>query len=840
MRALARSLREIVDRHEALRTTFALHEGKPVQVIAPTPPELLTLVDLTELPEGKREAYAQQLAREQTQHPFDLTRNPLIRVLLLRLSSEQHILILSIHHSVCDGWSLGLLLGELSTLYPIYRAGQPSSLPALPLQYADYTLWQSDILQDARLQRQLIYWRRHLEGAPVALNLPTDHPHPAVQSYRGDACFFDLSRSLSQEIQALSKRHATTLFMTLLAALQVLLFRYSGQTDIVIGTPVAGRSRRELEGLIGLFINTLALRTDLSGNPSFSALLERVREVCLQAYTHQDAPFEKVVEAVQSERSLSHHPLFQVMFQLQNAPTGALALEGLLSRSLPLERSGTKFDLTVEFTETPNGLHGVIEYNTDLFERATIERLIQHYQHLLEGIIRDANQRISSLPLLGEEELQRLLVTWNATSDKTLPTVCIHQLFEAQVLRHPDAIALTYKDQQLTFAEVDRRANQIAHMLQARGVLPEVCVGIYLARTPEMVMGMLGVLKAGGAYVPLDSAFPVERLAFILHQTRVALVLTQHHLRDRLPAHTAPVLCLDSDWPAIAREKSFAPTCAALSSNLAYVIYTSGSTGAPKGVQIEHRGLTNYLSWCLKAYAVAEGQGSLLHSSLASDLTVTTLFAPLLAGRSLVIVPEDQGLDALGEALCQSRDLSLVKLTPAHLLLLAEQLRTRDVSRSTHALVIGGEALLQEHLAFWRTHAPETRLINEYGPTETVVGCCVYELGFDEKECADARSVPIGRPIANTQLYLLDQQLQPVPIGVPGELLSGGIGVARGYLHQPELTAECFLPDQFSQEPGRRLYRTGDRARYQPDGTIEFLGRNDTQVKLRGYRVRAR
>ena len=854
--ALEESVNILIQRHEALRTTFIVTNGIPRQVIAPSTYINLLMRDLSDYSPSVRNREVERWSTEESLQPFDLSQRPLLRVTLLRLSEQEHRLLLAIHHSITDAWSMGILTSELSTVYTALVRKSAYSLPALPVQYADYALWQRRWLQGEVLEKQVSYWRKQLLYAPTVLNLPTDHPRPAVQSYRGDACFFPLPHVLSQELQALSRKNASTLFMTLLATLQILLFRYSGQTDLVIGTPIAGRSRSEVEGLIGLFVNTLALRTNLAGDPSFHTLLARVREVCLEAYAHQDVPFEKVVEAVQPERSLSHHPLFQVMFMVQNTPPGDLTLAELDLRPLPLGSPTTKFDLTVEFTETPTGLHGVVEYNTDLFERATIERLIQHYQQLLEGIVRSPEQHISLLPLLDEEERHRQLVEWNATANDAIPSVCVHQLFEEQALRSPDAIALIYDGQQLTFAELNRRANQLAHVLQTRGVQPEVCVGMYMARSLEMVIGVLGVLKAGGAYVPLDPAFPSERLAFMLQETQAPLVLTQQHLQNQLPTHTAQAICLDSDWPAIAQANHSSPACTATSINLAYIIYTSGSTGKPKGVQIEHRGLTNYLCWCLKAYAVEQGEGSLLHSSLASDMTITSLFAPLLAGQCLTILPEEQGLDALGEALCRSQDLSLVKLTPAHLLLLAEQLATRDVSRRTRALIIGGEALLQEHLAFWRIHAPETRFINEYGPTETVVGCCIYELTLDEKRSTDLLfessahvvpgqeerkgnqgTVPIGRPIANTQLYLLDQHFQPVPIGVPGELYIGGRGVARGYLQRPELTAERFLPNPFSQEPGARFYRPGDMARYLPDGTIEFLGRNDTQVKLRGYRI---
>ena len=852
--ALRDSLNALSQRHEVLRTHFGVADGIPQQVIVPQLQIDLPIYDVSHLPsETRQQALQLQITREVSQ-AFDVSQGPLWRALLLCLSEDEHILLLTIHHSLADGWSIGILVDELNAIYGAIVAGGPSSLPPLPIQYADYALWQRQWLQGEVLERQVAYWRTQLSKAPTILNFPTDHPRPALQTYRGEADFFTLSPTLSHELQVLSRREAVTLFMTLLAAFQVLLFRYSGQTDLVVGTPIAGRVRRETEGLIGLLINTLALRVDLSGDPSFRVLLGRVREVCLDAYMHQDLPFGKVVEAVQPERSLSHHPLFQVMFVLQNAPIGMqfVASEdqeddkdhsSRVFRPYPVASSNatTKFDLNVELIDSPDGLHGIVEYNTDLFARETIEQLIKHYQTLLAGIIANPNAWLSCLPLLDEAERRRLLMDWNATALEAIPDACVHQLFEEQVVRTPSAVALAYKNQHgqqetLTYLELNQRANQLAHLLQARGVKPEMVVALSMARSPEMVVGLLGILKAGGAYLPLDTSHPRERIAFLLQESQAFAVLTQEQMVSSLPPYQGQVICIDRALALLKNEGQTNPISGTTGANLAYVIYTSGSTGRPKGVMITHRGLTNYLTWCSQAYRVEQGQGSLLHSSLASDLTVTSLFAPLIVGQRLDLLPEEQGLDALGNALRQAHDLSLVKLTPAHLTLLADQLASEEVSGRTRAFIVGGEALRQEHVAFWRTHAPQTRLINEYGPTETVVGCCVYEL-LPGDLCPDTATVPIGRPIAHTQLYLLDQALQPVPIGVHGELYIAGAGVARGYLQRPELTAERFLPNPFSQEPGARFYRSGDLARYLPDGIIEFLGRNDAQVKLRGYRV---
>jgi amino acid adenylation domain-containing protein len=841
--ALEESLHALIERHEVLRTTFIVEGGIPRQIIAPLLHINLKTVDLSYSGAETQLQEVQEQATKEVSLPFDLSQGPLLRALILRLSEHEHVILLTIHHSIADGWSTSILVDELNLFYGAALAGTTSSLSPLPIQYADYAIWQRQWLHGEVMEQQMSYWREQLMHAPAVLNLPTDFPRPVVQRYRGDACFFAFPVPLSHELQALSQREAATIFMTLLAAFQTLLFRYCGQTDIVVGTPIAGRTRSETEGLIGLFINTLALRTDLSGDPSFRTLLGRVREVCLEAYAHQDVPFGKIVEAVQPERSLSHHPLFQVMFILQNAPIGVQFIapgdeENRLLHPYPLTLGNptTKFDLTVELVESPAGLHGTVEYNTDLFERETIERLISHYQLLLAGVVASPEQKLSSLPLLDRDELRLLLLDWNATATGNVPASCIHQIFEEQVVRSPDAIAIIDADQQFTYRELNQRANRLARVLQAKGVGPEVVIGLYMRRSLEMIVGLLGILKAGGAYLPLDSNLPGERLSFMLEETQAPILLTQRHMFHHLSPYQGQVICLDRDEGLLEDGDATNLAGTVTAANLAYVIYTSGSTGRPKGVMTTHSGLVNYLHWSIQTYVAEQGQGSLLHSSLVSDLTVTSVFTPLLVGQHLVLLTEEQGIDALGNALRSQQNLSLVKLTPAHLTLLAEQLAGENVNACAHAFILGGEALQHEHLTFWQERAPEMRLINEYGPTETVVGCCVYELP-PGKLWSHTGSVPIGRPINNTQLYLLDAALHPVPIGVHGELYIAGAGVARGYLQRPELTAERFLPNPFSEEAGARFYRTGDIARYLPDGNLEFLGRNDSQLKVRGYRI---
>ena len=885
VQALESGLNEIIRRHEALRTSFQTMDGRPVQIIAPELIIPLPVMDLQHLPHAQREAEALRVAREQVQQPFDLARGPLLRARLLRMGEEEHIVLLTMHHIIGDNWSTSVLVQELAILYDAFSQaskGRPASagravgrvsipdvgrvsipavgLPDLSIQYADFAHWQRQWLQGEVLEAQLAYWKRQLEGLPPVLELPTDRPRPPVLTYPGDYQSFVLPEKLSGEIRDLCQQEGVTLFMALLAAFQTLLYRYTGQEDISVGSPIANRNRAEIEGLIGFFVNTLVMRTDLSGDPSFRELLKRVREMALGAYAHQDLPFEMIVDALQPERNLSHSPLFQVMFALQSSPVQAPSLPSSGLTIGPVEtHSGTaKFDLTLFMVDDGDQLGGALEYNTDLFDAATIQRMLCHFQSMVEAIAADPGQPISTLPLLTEAERQKLLVEWNDTQAPTPHHRCVHHLFEAQVERTPARLAVTFEDEALTYLELDRRANQLAHRLNKMGVGPETLVCICVERSLEMIVGLLGVLKAGGAYVPLDPTYPQERLAFMLEDSQVPVLLTQHHLLDRLPPsilHSSlSILLLDTDWPLIAQEPDDNPSSPVTPDNLAYVIYTSGSTGKPKGAMIPHRGLVNYLTWCQRAYPVAAGQGAPVHSSVSFDLTITGLFAPLLAGRRVKLLPEDIGVEILARALQEETDYSLVKITPAHLELLSHQLSPEAVAGRTRAFIIGGENLLAESITFWQDHSPDTVLVNEYGPTETVVGCCVYQVPKGERRPG---SVPIGYPIINTQLYVLDEHLQPVPIGVPGELYIGGTGVARGYLHRPDLTAERFIPDPFQYEgkqsgsfptrsgrttvrpvkPGARLYKTGDLARYLPDGNIEFLGRTDHQCKIRGFRI---
>jgi amino acid adenylation domain-containing protein len=827
--ALERALDEVVRRHEALRAVFALVEGKVVQVVSPSAPALrVGRTDLQTLPEVERRARALRLAAEEARRPFDLARWPLLRARLLRLGAEEYVLLVTMHHIVSDGWSTGVLIQELAALYEAFRDGRPSPLEELPLQYADFTLWQQEWMSGERLEEQLSYWREQLAGAPPVLELPADRPRPAVESYQGASRPFALPASLAESLRALGREQGATLYMTLLAAFQALLHRYTSQPEIVVGTPIANRNRAETERLIGVFINTLALRGDLSGDPSFGELLRRVREAALGAYAHQDVPFEKLVEELQPERALSRSPLFQVMFILQNAHALTFQLPGVTITQLEVENATAKFDLTLVMQEEPAGhLTGAFEYNTDLFDAATVERMVSHFETLLRAAAADPDRRVSDLPLLTAAEQELLLGGWNATAADYPAGECVHRLFEAQAARTPSEVAVVCGDARLTYAELNARANQLARHLRQRGVGPEVLVALLVERSVEMVVGLLGILKAGGAYVPLDPQYPQARLALMLEDACVSVVLTQERLIGLLPSGAAGVLRLDSDWPSVAEQSAADLAEAAAPENTAYVIYTSGSTGRPKGVQIPHRALINFLH-SMRARPGLSARDVLLGvTTLSFDIAGLEIYLPLLVGARLVLAPREAAGDGgrlLG--LIEEHGVTLMQATPSTWRLMLEA--GWSAGGRVRALC-GGEALPPELVGGLLERAAE--LWNMYGPTETTIWSTVHRL-----DAADG-PVLIGRPVANTQAYVLDARLRPAPVGVAGELYLGGEGLARGYLNRPALTAEKFIPNAFAAEPGARLYRTGDLARWRADGTLECLGRVDEQVKVRGFRI---
>jgi amino acid adenylation domain-containing protein len=834
--AIESSINEIIQRHEALRTNFKIVEGQPVAVIASTKNLKLLVVDLLHLRESEREIEAQRLATVEANRPFNLEREPLLRGMVLQLGETEYVLLLTMHHIISDGWSLGVFVKELTELYKAFCTGKPTSLPSLPVQYADFALWQRQWLQGEILEAQLDYWKQQLNDAPALLELPTDRPRSAVQTFRGGYYYASLSKELSAELTALSRRAGVTLFMTLLAAFVTLLYRLLGQDDIVVGTPVAGRNRREIEGLIGFFVNTLVLRTDLGDNPSFEDVLSRVREVALQAYTHQDLPFEQLVEALQPTRDLSYTPLFQVMFALDEKSVPSVELPELTVSSYAVEIGTVKFDLNLSMENTVDGLVGVWGYNVDLFDETTIARMTGHFQTLVEGIVANPQQRVSQLPILTERERHQLLVKWNNTQTEHPIDKCIHLLFEEQVELTPDAIAVVFEDKQLTYRELNQRANQLAHYLRTLGVEPEVLVGICVERSLEMVVSLLSILKAGGAYLPLDPALPKESLAFRLIDAQVPILLTQKGLLKREEAQVQTVLYLDADWELIAQESSANPNSEVIPENLAYVLYTSGSTGQPKGVAIEQRQILNYLHAILDKLQLPTGASFANVSTFAADLGNTAIFPALCTGGCLHIVSQELSTDpkALAEYF-QRHPIDCLKITPTHLASLLAS-NASDSILPRQCLVLGGEAASWDLIEKIRQYAPNCRILNHYGPTETTVGVLTYPVS-NKQASYNSKTVPIGHPIANTQVYILDRHLQPVPIGVPGELHIGGASLARGYLNRPDLTAEKFISNPFNDRTGTRLYKTGDKARYLPDGNIEFLGRLDNQVKIRGFRI---
>ncbi len=830
--ALQLSLAEIVKRHESLRTSFTVSERQPVQVISQSLDLPLPVIDLTAIPE--REQAVQQLALTEGQKPFDLTHAPLMRTSLLRLDSNEHILLLTMHHIIADGWSLSILLRELAILYPSFVAKQPSPLSAPSLQYVDFAVWQQEQLQGEILESHLSYWKRQLADAPALLELPQQHARPAVQSSRGARSTFLLAPPLVTALQSLGQSEDASLFMVLLAVFQVLLHRYTGQDDIVVGTPIANRTRAEIENIIGFFVNTLALRADFSEKPTFRELLKRVRATTLEAYTHQDLPFERLVEALQPERDLSYSPIFQILFGLQNAPTRAWHLPALTISEIPLHNATAKFDLMLLLEETEAGLKGELTYNTDLYDEATISHMIGHYQALLEGVMANPDQHISALPLLPKAERQQILLAWNSTEKDYQADACLHQLFESQVAQQPDSIAIDYDAGQLTYSTLNGRANELAQQLRALQVGPEVVVGLCFERSPDLAIGILAILQAGGAYLPLDPHYPRERLAFLLQDAQVPLLLTQQHLKDTLSRATkAQIICLHDPAPlennAGASEN---PLSGVTGENLAYVIYTSGSTGKPKGVGCTHASVYNLVSWHWQAYQVATDDRASQVASIDFDASVWELWPYLLIGSSVSLLEEDLRSDPRMLYTWLQEQAITISFLPTPL---AEHLISFSwpVNGSLRLLLTGGDRLSR----FPSIPLPFA-LVNHYGPTESTVVTTAQWLGWRKASPYQAEGAPpIGRPIANTQVYLCDQHLCLVPIGVPGELYIGGVGLARGYLHRPDLTAERFLPNPWGAEPGERLYKTGDLARYLSDGTIEYLGRLDHQVKLRGFRI---
>jgi amino acid adenylation domain-containing protein len=845
-------INEIVRRHEVLRTRFEADAGEPVQVIDEWEPQRLEVVDLTSLTWEEREDEIGQRARREAKTGFDLSRGPLLRVKVLKLEEEEHVVLYTMHHIVSDGWSMEILIREVGVLYQAYSTNsirEASPLAELPIQYADFAVWQRAWLRGEVLERELEYWREQLAGMED-LELPTDHLRPAVRSYRGGIQRFAVERGLTRKLRELSQREGVTLFMTLLAGFDVLMSRYSGQEDVVVGTDIANRNRAEIEGLIGFFVNQLVLRVEVRAGESFRELLKQVREACLGAYGHQDVPFEKLVEELQPERDLSRSPLFQTKLILQNAPRerpglGELRLGGRDGGEVQTmsEERMARFDLLVSIMERDHDLIGGVEYSLDLFEDKTIERLMSHYTNVLTFMVEKSERPICSLDLLSDEEREQIVVEWNRTGRPYPNDRPIHGLFEEQSERTPERIALVSEGKRVSYRELNRRANQLGCYLQRLGVGPEVVVGVCVERSVEMMVAVLGVLKAGGAYLPLDPAFPAERLALLLEDAGVGVVLTQQRLEERLQAFGGETVLIDEGWERISGESGGNQERGGEADNLAYVIYTSGSTGKPKGVMVQHRGLVNYtLDICRRLGLAEGGENHWLQfatiSTITADLGNTCIYPSLLSGGCLHVLSYEMATDrAQYEEYLRREPIDVLKIVPSHLSALLSSSSKGVRMLPYQYLILGGDALPPELVERIRERREGGEVINHYGPTETTIGSLTAKVGEMDIEVGRSMSVPIGRPITNTRGYILDRDLNLVPVCARGELHISGEGVARGYLGRPELTAERFFPDLFSEKKGERLYRTGDVVRYLSDGKIEFVGRADDQVKVRGYRV---
>ncbi len=826
VQALEASFNQIVERHETLRTTFTEVGGEPRQVIHPHQPFTLAVDDLTHFPEEERLRIAREKATQEGLTPFDLEKGPLFRAKLLKLGEEDYAIIGCVHHIIADGWSVGVLIEELAQFYSANVHNQSVQLPPLDVQYVDYAAWQQKWLQGEVLERHIAFWKEALAGAPQVLELPTDKPRPPVQSYHGATLRHVISENLTRQVRQFSQKQGVTPYMTLLAVFQTLLHRYSGQDDILVGTPVANRNLREVERLIGFFVNTLVLRAKFEPGMTFKHLIRQVRESTLNAFAHQELPFEKLVEVLQPDRNLTHSPIFQVAFVFQNRLGNVLELPGLRLEPFEYEAKIAKYDLTLTVAEAEGVFSTFWEYNTDLFEESTIRRMITHFEKLLQQAITQAGEAVDQLSLLEEDELQQMIVEWNATRKPFDAHLCVHQKFEQQVKENPQQVAVQLDDQYLTYAELNHRANQLAWYLRKMGVAPEVLVGISMDRSLEMVISMLAVLKAGGAFLPIDPAYPTARVEYMMSDSGISVLLTQKSVAAQLPSFKkGELLVVDELDVALQRETSENLPNFTDPQNLAYVIYTSGSTGRPKGTMLAHLGLINLAQAQKEAFNITPDSRVLQFAALSFDASVWEFVMALLNGATLVLAHRDELITGQGLAqILQKQRITHVTLPPSVLAVVPEA----DFPH-LQTIVLAGEKVTGDLVEKW---GKGRQFVDAYGPTETTV-CASMHI------CQGSYPLgpPIGKPIANFKLYVLDKQLQPVPVGVPGELFIGGPGVARGYLNRPELTAERFVPNPFATEPGERLYRTGDLVRWLPNGELDFLGRIDFQVKVRGFRI---
>jgi amino acid adenylation domain-containing protein len=838
--AMEASLNEIVRRHESLRTTFKAVDGEPVQVIAPSLTVTLLVKDLRPLPEADRESEAVHLAEEEARHQFDLSEGPLLRALLIRLGEADAIFSLTMHHIVADGWSIEIFYHELSLLYSAFIRQEESPLEELSIQYADFAVSQAEWLNGPKGEAQLAYWKSKLAGLSI-LRLPTDRPRPPEPTFEGSAFTFNISPELHSSLEEFSRQEQATLFMTLLAAFQLLLHRYTNQDDIVVGTPIANRNRADIEDLIGFFVNTLVLRADVSGNPTFRELLERVRNVALEAYDNQDLPFEKLVKELQPARDTSRNPLFQVSFQLFSSWEGRKTDEtgadldypdDLNGEPVEIEKGTAAVDVALDLWELDHGLYGKIEYSTDLFNRETVRRMSEHFVVLLENIVAHPERRISELQILTAHEKRRLVDDWNQTSADYPPDLCLHQLVELQARRTPDNTAVRFRDRALSYHELNSQADQVAHYLRARGAEPETIIAICLERSLEMVVVLLGVLKAGAAYLPIDLSYPAERVEFMMRDAQPNLLLVERQFESRFASYPVSRLVLDELWTGVLNRIDETSPIVVRAENLAYLIYTSGSTGVPKAVMVEHRTVCNHLLAMQDSLPLRQSDRIAQKYSLNFDVSVLEIFAPLMVGAELRITEPARHLDP--DSLLRfiaEQGITVLDVVPSTLQALLENFAFPDC-HSLRRVVCGGEALSASLLQdfFSKTDA---ELYNAYGPTEATIGVTCWKCNRENS----GDTVPIGRPIANTRIYLMDCDRNLVPEGFPGEIYIGGNCLARGYYRHPEMTRERFVPDPYAAQPGARLYRTGDLGRYVGEGVIEYLGRVDDQVKVRGFRI---
>ena len=825
--AFEKGITEIVRRHSSLRTIFQTdNTNQPVQRILPLTPFKLHVVDLDAIPAGLQEQEAQRRITQQTQTPFDLSKGPLFRIVLFNFEPGRHWLLFIFHHIISDGWSTGLFLNELQILYEVFGKGEPSPLPDLIIQYSDYALWQRRKNNFQTLQSKIDFWKEKLKGPLPILELPGDKQRASFMTFNGATKRSTLPPDLVEKLRQLGNQLEVTPFMLQLAAFKALLFRYTGQEDVIVGTPTANRSQVEIEPLIGLFVNTLAIRTDLSGNPTFSELVARVRESSLEVFSNQEVPFEMIVEAIHPSRDTSHSPIFQVFFILQNTPTRAVQGTDLRSKQVKIDKKSAKFDLTLEIWNDLDGLYYEFEYNTDLFGPSMIDRMAKHYQKLLEEVCANPQANIAEISLLTDAERRESVVEWNATS-KDYPQQTIQSLFEFQAVSTPKAIAVSDEQGEITYADLNHRANQLARYLSELGVGRETLVGISLPRSISMVISLLAILKAGGAYLPLDPNFPLDRLSFMLQDSGAPLLITQSDLAPRYSGISIKVVCLDTDAAVIKTQSDLPLENDFYLDDLAYVIYTSGSTGKPKGVQVLQRGVVNFLISMQDRPGISQTDILLSVTTLSFDIAGLEIYLPLISGARVILVSSSTAGE--GERLKQALDqtgATIVQATPSTWRMLIEGGWQGD--KSVKALV-GGEALPLDLAASLLERCDS--LWNMYGPTETTIWSTLCQIKSTDEP------ITIGRPIANTQVYILDAFGQPVQVSVPGELYIGGDGVARGYLNCPELTAEKFVPNPFGNRPLSRLYRTGDLARYLADGRIEYMGRMDDQIKIHGVRI---